>query len=199
MPAANERAARDGADTAVTIDEATRARRAAWQNRGAERPPFAAIPGPGQESVWDYPRPPVVVAEARRVEVSAFGEPIAASDRALRVLETASPPTVYVPESDVRRDRLAPGEGVSHCEWKGDARYWDVVVDPRRIVAAAWSYPAPYPEFEALAGYLAFYPSRVDCTLGGERVAPQPGRFYGGWVTPDVVGPFKGERGSEGW
>jgi len=183
----------------VKDDAATRARRAAWTHRGGHRPAFAIAPGPGQESVWDYPRPPRLEAERRLVEVHVGDRCLARSERALRVLETASPPTIYVPAADVRREWLAAGAGRSHCEWKGVAGYWDVVVPGARIERAAWSYPDPYPGFEALRDHLAFYPGRLACWLGGVRVAPQAGDFYGGWLTPDVVGPFKGDPGTGGW
>lgn len=170
-----------------------------WRWTGAERPPFAVVPGPGQESVWDYPRPPRLRADPRPVVVRAGPVLLAESRRAMRVCETASPPTFYLPPDDVDRAHLAPASGSSRCEWKGTARYWDVVLPDRRLEAAAWSYPEPFPEFAAIAGWLSFYPARVECFVDGVRVRPQPGRFYGGWVTPELVGPFKGEPGSEGW
>jgi len=180
-------------------DARTRERRAAWTNRGAVRPPFAVEPGPGQESVWDYPRPPQLVADARRVRVQVGETVIADTNSALRILETASPPTVYLPPADIRLDLLERAEGGSHCEWKGLATYWDVVVQGARSAGAGWSYEAPYPEFAAIRDHLAFYPARVACWIGDEQVVPQPGGFYGGWVTSDVVGPFKGEAGTGGW
>jgi len=180
-------------------NSSTRTRRAAWTNRGDARPPFAVPPGPDQESVWDYPRPPRVVPDARRVEVRANEQVIADTKRALRVCETASPPTVYVPPDAVAWELLERAPARSHCEWKGTATYWDVVAGGERIREAAWSYEEPYPEHAALRGYVAFYPGRVACWLGGVRVAPQAGGYYGGWVTPDVVGPFKGEPGTGGW
>lgn len=126
---------------------------------------------------------------------------IASSERALRVLETAGPPTYYVPPDDLRRDHLVSVEHASSlCEWKGRASYHDISVGERCARRAAWSYPHPNPPYTPLAGYLAFYPGRVDaCFLDDERVRPQPGHFYGGWITDDIVGPFKGEPGSEGW
>jgi uncharacterized protein (DUF427 family) len=114
----------------------------------------------------------------------------------VRVLETASPPTFYIPPDDVERERLVPVRGRSHCEWKGEARYWALEPDGEPV---AWSYPDPYPEFAVIRDWLAFYPGRVECRVDGERVRPQPGRFYGGWITDELVGPFKGEPGSEGW
>ena len=173
--------------------------RAMWANTGQARPPFAVPPQPGQESVWDYPRPPRIVPDAREVVVRAGAVEIARSRRALRVLETASPPTFYLPWADVRRDCFEAAAGGSFCEWKGAARYWSVVTPGGRIEQAAWSYPDPLPAFEAIGEGVSFYPSRLACFVDGVRVAPQPGRFYGGWVTPEVVGPFKGEPGSQGW
>lgn len=151
------------------------------------------------ESVWDYPRPPAVEPEKRRVKIVHEGRTIAESERALRVLETASPPTIYLPPGDIEPGALEPVEGSSFCEWKGQASYLDVVAGDRRAERAAWTYPEPKPDFEALRDRVAFYPGRVECYLGEERVRPQPGGFYGGWITDEVVGPVKGEPGSEGW
>jgi len=172
--------------------------RGKWRWTGAERPEFAAAAGPGQESVWDYPRPPRVERDARVVEVRAGDALVARTVRALRVLETASPPTFYLPPGDVVA-RLTPALGTSRCEWKGEARYWDVRVEGACEAQSAWCYPEPFEEFAALAGYVSFYPARFDCTVGGVIVRQQPGGFYGGWVTPELVGPFKGDPGSESW
>jgi len=150
-------------------------------------------PGPGQESVWDYPRPPRLEPTPRRVRVTLSGVTVADSRRALRILETSHPPTYYVPPGDVRLDLLRPAVGSSFCEWKGAARYWTLVVGDRTSPSCAWSYPDPFPEYVALRDHIAFYANRVDaCYLDDVRVEPQPGGFYGGWVTPDIVGPFKG-------
>ena len=173
--------------------------RQGWLHRGDKRPPFAADPRSGQESVWDYPRPPCVVADAREVVVRAFGVEIARTRAALRVLETSHPPTFYLPRGDVQMAYLVPAGGGSRCEWKGEASYFDIVVADRRLARVAWSYEQPFDDAAALAGHLAFYASKVEATVGGERVVPQPGGFYGGWVTPELAGPFKGEPGSEGW
>lgn len=173
--------------------------RDAWKHRGNARPAFAEEPGPGRESVWDYPRPPAIVRDARPVLVRAGGTTIAESNDAVRVLETASPPTFYLPRKDVRLDRLERATGSSLCEWKGTAAYYDVVTESRRFRKVAWSYAAPFPEFEALAGYFAFYPHDLECTVAGERVRPQGGGFYGGWVTDEIAGPWKGEPGSGAW
>jgi len=158
-------------------------------------------PGPGQESVWDYPRPPRMEPTSKRLVVVVAGVTVADSTRALKVMETASPPTYYVPPDDVRTDLLRPNDGrTTFCEWKGTASYLDVVVGDRIAARAAWTYPTPRPAFAELSGFVAFYPGRVDeATLDGERVRPQPGGYYGGWVTDGIVGPFKGEPGTEGW
>ncbi len=158
------------------------------------------VPGPGQESVWDYPRPPRVEAVAERIRVVAGGLVIADSSRAVRVLETAGAPVYYLPREDVRMDLLRPGTASSQCEWKGRASYWTLALPDRQIIDVAWSYEAPLPGFAALAGRLAFYAGRVDeAWVGEERATPQPGGFYGGWVTSRITGPIKGEPGSWGW
>ena len=173
--------------------------RALWRWVGEERPPFAVIPGEGQESVWDYPRPPVVEPIAEPVTVHAAGVLVAHTREAVRVLETASPPTVYLPREAVEASLLRDCPGQSSCEWKGTARYWSIEALGRLFEAVGWSYEEPFPEYEILRSRLSFYPGRVECHLGDERVKPQPGRFYGGWVTSSLVGPIKGEPGSEGW
>ena len=155
--------------------------------------------GAGQESVWDYPRPPRLARDTREVTIVAAGIEIARSRSAIRVLETASPPTFYLPLADVHRDHLEPAGGRSYCEWKGEARYWHVVVGGARIERAAWSYPDPRPPYRDITWHLAFYAGLLDCRVDGVRVVPQPGAFYGGWITPEIVGPFKGEPGTEGW
>lgn len=163
--------------------------------------PLPVPPGPGQESAWDYPRPPIVVPSDRLVRIEHGGELIATTRRALRVLETAGAPVWYLPADDVRMDRLRRVTGHrTVCEWKGAAAYFDLVVGDRVSARAAWTYDRPLPGFEGLTGHIAFYADRVDrATVDGEAVRPQPGGFYGGWVTDDVVGPFKGEPGTEGW
>ena len=157
-------------------------------------------PAPGQESVWDYPRPPRVEPCTRRVRIVHRGVVIADSTRAFRVLETSHPPGIYVPSADVRTDLLEPASLTSVCEFKGRAAYWDLVVEGERVAEAAWSYPSPTRSFETIREHLSFYPGRVDeCYLDDERVTPQEGRFYGGWITSAVVGPFKGGAGTWGW
>ena len=149
---------------------------------------------PPPEPVADYPRPPRLEASDEHVRIEALGLVLADSRRAQRVLETFHPPTYYLPPDDVRTDLLQPGAGRSLCEWKGVARYWDLQVGERRLNGAIWSYPAPTAPFAALAGWLAFYPAAMDgCWLDGEPVQPQPGGFYGGWITSRVQGPFKGD------
>ena len=157
-------------------------------------------PAPGQESVWDYPRPPRIEPATRLVRVEFAGVEIARSARALRVLETAGAPTYYIPSSDLRREHLMPASGgTTWCEWKGVASYFDIVAAGSKARRAAWTYLDPMPNFKELAGHFAFYPAHVNAFLDDEPVVPQPGGFYGGWVTSDIVGPFKGEPGTEGW
>jgi len=158
-------------------------------------------PGPGQESVWDYPRPPRVEVVTERLRVVVDGIALADTTRGLRVLETAGPPVYYFPPADIELALLTRGRHRSVCEWKGDAEYWTYDDGRgRRIENVAWSYHRPLPGFESIAGYLAFYAGRVDqAWLGDELATPQPGRFYGGWITSRIVGPFKGEPGSFGW
>ncbi len=168
-----------------------------WQHRGQRRPDFAVEPGPGQESVWDYPRPPTLDPTELLVEVLDGKHLVARSQRAVRVLETASPPTVYLPPEDVNTDRLVPLPQSSFCEWKGPAAYWALERAPHHSVG--WSYPESNEAFQAIAGWYSFYPGRLHCRLGGETVRPQGGGFYGGWVTDAIVGPWKGEPGTGGW
>jgi uncharacterized protein (DUF427 family) len=169
-----------------------------WTYRGQQRPDFAEEPGPGQESVWDYPRPPAIDPAPQAVKVSAGERLLAGTQNALRVLETASPPTVYLPPEDVNFDLLRPVAGRSFCEWKGQAQYW-ALADSRDGVAIGWSYPAPTNAFKAIAGWISFYPGRVACLLNNERVRAQEGGFYGGWVTDNIKGPWKGQAGTGGW
>lgn len=157
-------------------------------------------PAPGQESVWDYPRPPRLEPVARRLRVVFNGVTVADTVRGYRVLETSHPPVYYIPPEDIVKGTLESASGSSFCEWKGRAAYCDVVVWEKRAKQAGWLYPSPSPAFAKIAGYVAFYASRVDaCYVDEERVVPQPRDFYGGWITRDVVGPFKGEAGTAGW
>ena len=155
---------------------------------------------PGQESVWDYPRPPRVAPTDELVEVVLGGEVVARTTEALRVLETSHPPTYYLPRSAYADGALEPGRGSSFCEWKGRAAYFDLVGGGRRAERAGWTYPDPAAGFEALGDHVAVMPGLVDeCRVDGERVTPQAGGFYGGWITSRVSGPFKGEPGTTGW
>ena len=154
----------------------------------------------GQESVWDYPRPPRVEQTSRLVRVVFNGETVAESTASLRVLETSHPPTYYFPPGDVRLEYLNLSAGQTMCEFKGMASYYDLRVGQRVSENAVWSYANPRSRYGSLKDHIAFYPGRVDaCYVGGEQVVPQSGDFYGGWVTPDIVGPFKGEPGTERW
>jgi uncharacterized protein (DUF427 family) len=153
------------------------------------------------ENVWDYPRPPAVEICSRRVRVELAGVVLGESDRALRVLETSHPPTIYLPPEDVRMELLVASRARSTwCEFKGAARYLDADIEGRRYEGVAWTYPAPTAAYERLTDHVAFYPTRVDAAwIGDERVLPQDGDFYGGWITADLVGPFKGAPGTLGW
>lgn len=154
----------------------------------------------GQESVWEYPRPPRLEPSPKHVQVLFNGEMVADTRRAWRVLETSHPPVYYIPLDDIRSTYLVPAAGGSWCEWKGQATYYDVVVGSKRANRVAWSYHAPTTSFKAIRDHVAFYAWAMDaCLVDGEKVQPQPGRFYGGWITAEIVGPFKGEPGSSGW
>lgn len=162
--------------------------------------PTPIEPGPGQESVWDYPRPPACVPTDDRIRVLHQGRIVADSTAAWRVLETSHPPTFYVPRDDVDTSLLVPSRGTSMCEWKGRATYWSLEIDGLLTADMAWSYEAPTQRFAAIAGHLAFYARLLDeCWVGDERVEPNPGMFYGGWITSRVVGPFKGAAGTLHW
>jgi uncharacterized protein (DUF427 family) len=149
--------------------------------------------------VWDYPRPPRVVRDSREVIVRWGEVEIARTRRAIRVLETAHPPNFYLPWDDVARHLFEAASGSSWCEWKGPARYWSLVVAGQRLSSIAWSYPQPFSGADELAGCVACYAFPLECWVGGARVTAQPGGFYGGWITPELVGPFKGEPGSGAW
>ncbi|WP_245395646.1 DUF427 domain-containing protein [Anthocerotibacter panamensis] len=155
---------------------------------------------PGQESVWDYPRPPRLEDSAKHVRIVFNDVVIADSRRTKRVLETSHPPVYYIPPEDVQMQYFTANVRQTFCEFKGVARYYDLTVHEKQVAHVAWYYPTPSPAFQSLAGYLAFYPSKVDaCYVDEERVQPQPGDFYGGWITSDIVGPFKGSPGTMGW
>jgi uncharacterized protein (DUF427 family) len=158
------------------------------------------LPGAGQESVWDYPRPPRLEPSGEVVEIRLGGRVIARTDRALRVLETSHPPVYYLPAEAFSEGALRPGEGTTYCEFKGEATYFDLVTPGRTAPRAGWTYPAPTAGFEALLGHVAVMPAAMDeCTVDGEVVVAQEGGFYGGWITARVVGPFKGGPGTAGW
>lgn len=150
--------------------------------------------------MWDYPRPPRLEPVEAPIRVEFAGQVIASSTRGFRALETSHPPTYYFPPEDVRVKLLGPSPHGSYCEFKGRARYWSLTLDGRHSSRAAWSYPEPTAAFQRIAGYFAFYESRVDaCYVGDERATAQSGDFYGGWVTSNLVGPFKGGAGTRGW
>jgi uncharacterized protein (DUF427 family) len=173
--------------------------RAQWRWRGRDRPAFAIDPKPGQESVWDYPRPPRLARDTREIVVRWGSIEVARTQQAIRVLETSHPPSFYLPWQDVARSLFREAPGSSMCEWKGPARYWSLVDADRSLRSVAWSYPHPLQGAEDLAQCVAFYASALECRVDDALVRPQPGGFYGGWITPELVGPFKGEPGSNGW
>jgi len=156
--------------------------------------------GPGQESVWDYPRPAIAEPTNRRIQIRHGSVELADSRSAWRTLETSHPPTYYIPPQDVVMDHLKPNPRRTMCEWKGQARYWDIHIAGQVIDGAAWSYEEPTQSFSAIQGFLAFYPDPLDaCSVDGEVITPQPGRFYGGWISQYEAGPFKGIPGSRFW
>lgn len=158
------------------------------------------VPGPGQESVWDYPRPPRLEDSPKQIRVIFNDVVIAETQRAKRVLETSHPPSYYIPPEDVRLEYFSRTPRSSFCEWKGQAGYYTIQVGDQRAEEAAWFYPNPTASFASLRDYVSFYPSRMQsCWVDGEQVQAQPGDFYGGWITSDIVGPFKGGAGTWGW
>ncbi|HEY9645858.1 MAG TPA: DUF427 domain-containing protein [Chroococcidiopsis sp.] len=157
-------------------------------------------PGPGQESVWDYPRPPRLEESSKTIQIVFNTVVIAETQRSQRVLETSHPPVYYIPPEDVLLQYFSRTARSTFCEWKGQAAYYTITVGDRREENVAWFYPTPTPAFASIANYIAVYPSRMDaCYVDGERVQAQPGDFYGGWITQDIVGPFKGAAGTWGW
>ena len=162
--------------------------------------PVPEQPRPGQESVWSYPRPPVLRACTAHITVVLGGVTVCETDTSWQVLETSHPPTYYLPRDAFGPDALRPVTGSSFCEWKGAARYLDVLSRDRVAARAGWFYLTPSEPFAALAGHVAVYAQAMDaCRVDGELVTPQPGGFYGGWVTSSVAGPVKGVPGSNGW
>ena len=157
-------------------------------------------PGPGQESVWDYPRPPALEPTTRRIRIIVAGQLIVDTTSAWRVLETSHAPGYYIPPGDIRSGVLVPVPGGSVCEWKGRAEYFSLRVADQELQNVAWAYPDPTPRFVPITGHVAFYAGPMDrCLVDDEVVVPQPGGFYGGWITNDIVGPFKGGPGTWGW
>jgi uncharacterized protein (DUF427 family) len=156
-------------------------------------------PAPGQESVWDYPRPPRLEPTPKRIQIKLNDLVIANTNRAYRVLETSHPPVYYLPPSDIRMEWMEPTARHTFCEWKGGASYWSLRAGDTILPNIAWGYLEPTSNFKPIRGYLAFYLDPLEGFVEGEQAEPQPGRFYGGWVTKDIVGPFKGGPGSMGW
>jgi uncharacterized protein (DUF427 family) len=162
--------------------------------------PQRIAPQPGQESVWDYPRPPRLERVDKPIQIIFEGQTIVNTKGAYRVLETSHPPVYYLPPADIQMQYLQIAAGGSYCEWKGNALYYHLVGKEQRVENGAWSYPSPTKNFAPIANYIAFYAQNMDgCYVAGEKVTAQPGEFYGGWITANVVGPFKGSPGSWGW
>ena len=168
--------------------------RASWTYRGDNRPFFAEQTGVGQESVWDYPRPPVIQPVQYEISVFFYEKVIAKTKKGVRVIETASAPTYYIPPDDVRVEVELSGKE-SFCEWKGVGESINVLGQR----SAGWRYVRVFEEFSPIANWVSFYPSKVDCFIGEEKVRPQSGGFYGGWVTDMLSGPIKGGANSGGW
>ncbi len=168
-----------------------------WRFDGSVRPDFAKNPKEGQQSVWDYPRPPRIEVVDIQVTVLKEGNVLAEWNRPIRISETASPPTYYLPFEALDFSYLSMAPGSSFCEWKGVATYWELKKEVGTPVA--WGYENPSPSYLALKKHIAFYPAKVDCFVAEERVEPQPGGFYGGWLTSDICGPVKGSPGTEFW
>ena len=155
---------------------------------------------PGQESVWSFPRPAIAEATSAHVMIEHRGIVIADSRATIRTLETSHPPSYYIPREDIREGVLQRTSGTSFCEWKGNATYWDVVLDDGVLPRVGWSYADPTAGFALLRDHVAFYAAPFDrCSVDGETVTPQPGAFYGGWITRAIAGPFKGVPGSQFW
>jgi uncharacterized protein (DUF427 family) len=179
------------------ISDRVRAARAQWKWRGQRRPAFAHEPGVGQQSVWDFPRPPLLRTHEGTLEVRRAGAVLARTERGYEVCETAHPPTYYFPPEDVAFEHLRESAGSTFCEWKGAASYFDVLAGSP-LARAAWRYREPFAEFLGLRDHLAFMPQGLECFVDGELARPQPGGYYGGWITSRYAGPFKGEPGVGG-
>ena len=172
--------------------------RESWQHRGKKRPEFAEPTMEGKISVWDFPRPPALKAVTQKLEVFDKEDLIAKTTKGFAMLETASPPTYYIPLADIDPTLLAPvPKKNSICEWKGKAAYWTLSKNPGTLIA--WSYEKPFSPYESLKDHLAFYPQHLSCFVDGEKVSPQPGNFYAGWITKNLAGPFKGSPGTANW
>lgn len=157
-------------------------------------------PGPGQESVWDYPRPPRCQDCQKHIYILFNGIIIADTHASKRLVETSHPPVYYIPPQDVHQEYLRQSSRGSWCEWKGQAGYYSIIVNDKQANDAAWFYPNPAPAYNAIKDYVAFYPGLMDaCYIDDEKVEPQPGGFYGGWITKNIIGPFKGASGTWGW
>ena len=157
-------------------------------------------PKPGEESVWGYPRPPRLERVEKPIQIVFSGTLIVDAPVGFRVLETSHPPVYYIPPGDIKMEYLTPTDRTTFCEWKGRARYYTVTVGERSAPNAAWTYSSPLAGYVPLADHVAFYASRMDvCLVDGERVQAQEGDFYGGWITRNIVGPFKGGPRTVGW
>lgn len=157
-------------------------------------------PLPGQESVWDYPRPPRLEATPKRIRAMFNGVTLLDTTRAYRVLETSHPPVYYIPQADIQMQYVSRTPRQTFCEFKGAASYWTVSVNGKTAENCGWSYESPAKGFEPITGYIAVYASKMDaCYVDDEQVQAQAGDFYGGWITKDIVGPFKGGAGTWGW
>ena len=173
--------------------------RSAWQYRGERRPPFAEEPSEGQESVWDYPRPPAFVPDQRRVEIYAGDRLLARTEHSIRVLETGSPPAFYLPPEAFEQRLLRPSPRRTFCEWKGEAEYFGVYGPGIAVPNALWRYPRASGDAAVIAGWFACYPGKLRCFVDDEAARAQPGGFYGGWITDELVGPWKGSPGTGHW
>ncbi len=162
--------------------------------------PEPIIPKTGEESVWDYPRPPRIEDFDGRIRIFFNGKIVADTTNAKRVLETSHPPVYYLPPEDVKMELLEKADNHSFCEWKGEASYYHLNTGGKQVRYACWYYTNPVPAFRKLKDHMAFYAQKMDeCYVDDELVIPQPGKFYGGWITKNIVGPFKGEEGSDSW
>jgi len=171
-----------------------------WRSFKRKKPDNIVKPAPGQESIWDYPRPPKVELFSKNIRVESGGEVIAETTKSYKVMETSSPPCYYISQEYIKMNYLITSTHKTLCEWKGSAKYWSIKVGDRYFENAGWSYSAPWEGFEEIKDHIAFFAGRVDaCFIDDEKVVPQAGDFYGGWTTSNIVGPFKGEKGTEHW